>query len=597
MKNNKNNLSIFYRFYLPLFVLIGLLLLLWVAQSTEKSASLAVQDRMRSTLAFQTETLKVSLDKYAVMTALLARRVDVLQALSSEDKATGLPSAEYLTTIVAGMSGASDIWVVNPEGTILTSNQPQYQNTSVVDESYFKSSLLGVLGRASFVDDNGRRFYILSAPVFDEGSILGAVVVRVNLEFIELIWALLSDPILVSNDSNTVLLSNVEHLRLSVFDLGEARSDFESDLDTSILRPLKRISLYQEIDDEGHKNYLIESTYIPLLGWGLHVLADYRPVITERNNNVVTTFLVMVLLAMALWAWFARQQRLQEQQRSQQAFSIRLERQVRDRTHALTAANEQLEIEVGERKQVEKELREAQEELIQAAKLAGIGQMSTALAHEYNQPLAALRSYTENTSSYLKMEATAEVENNLQRMHTLIDRMANMTRTLRNFAHKSSGDLQPLVLFKVIDELIILLSPQAKKQHVQLLFKPVDDALIIISDHGRLLQVLTNLITNAMDAVENAAVKKVTVDYEQQKDRINIRVSDTGLGIAPDVQEKMYDPFFTTKQAGKGIGLGLFIAQTIVKQLKGRLILESSHDVGTTFMITCPLGEKDQSNE
>ena len=595
MNNNKNSLSKFYRFYLPLLIVIGLLLLLLTAQLSQRSASLAIQDRMRSTLAFQTETLKVSMDKYAVMTALIARRLDVLEALKAApiDK---LPSAEYLTTIIAGMSGASDIWVVNTEGKILTSNNPLYLNTSISNEAYFKSSLLGVLGRASFVDDVGRRFYIFSAPVFNGGDILGAVVVRVNLEFIEYIWALFSDPILVTNKTNTVLLSNVEHLRLSYFETGYVRSNSESLLEVNIPRPINRMVIDSNKNDNRNTEYLVESTYIPLLGWDLHILADYQPVITERNSNVVTVSLLLILLLMGLWVWFARQQRVLEQQRAQQAFAIRLERQVRDRTHALSAANEQLEIEVGERKQVEKELREAQEELIQAAKLAGIGQMSTALAHEYNQPLAALRSYTENTASYLKMQAFDDAKENLQRINLLIDRMANMTRTLRNFAHKSSGSLETIALSEVIDELIILLAPQAKKQHVDLVFAPVDDELTMVSDHGRLSQVLTNLITNAMDAVEHASIKKVTVSCKQQEELVTISVTDTGLGIPLEIKEKIFDPFFTTKQTGKGIGLGLFIVQTIIKQLKGRLTLESSHKTGTTFIMSFPVGKNNHEH-
>ena len=589
MKNN-NSLSQFYRIYLPLFFLVGTLLLLLVAQLAEKLASDSVHTRVRSTLAFQAETLRVSMDKYAVMTVLLAKRIDILSALQSSNNGTILPSAEHLTTIVAGMSGANDIWVANTEGIILTSNRQEYKSTSIVDEAYFQSSLQGVLGRDSIIDEENRRFYIFSAPVFFEGRVLGVVVVRVNLEFIELIWALFSDPILATNQDDTVLLSNVEHLRFSQFQSSSPHKNIESLIDTSISTPLHRIVLDESINKRS-RDYLVESASIPLLGWNLSVLADYQPVIAQRNNYIVIAFLVLLIVLMALFLWFTRRHRLYEQQRSQQAFSIRLERQVRDRTRELTLANELLEIEVSERKQIEKELRDAQEELIQAAKLAGIGQMSTALAHEYNQPLAALRSYSENTLSYLDLQLIDDAKNNLQRINDLIDRMANITRTLRNVAHKSTLNLEPIQLSKVMDELIILLTPQAEQQHVQLEFIPVDANLVVFSDHSRLSQVLTNLISNAMDAVDSTKEKSVRVHCQKEIDTIVIHVSDTGVGLSQDVKEKLFTPFFTTKKAGKGLGLGLFIVQTITKQLKGRLFVDNHQEKGTTFSISLPLSQ------
>jgi two-component system C4-dicarboxylate transport sensor histidine kinase DctB len=304
---------------------------------------------------------------------------------------------------------------------------------------------------------------------------------------------------------------------------------------------------------------------------------------------------------MSFFMWRAHQKRRLKEQRSQLAFSLRLERQVRDRTHELSASNTQLNIEIEERRIVERNLREAQDEFIQAAKLAGIGQMSTALAHEYNQPLTAIRSYADNASIFIKKDKSENAIENLLRINILVDKMAGLTSTLRRFAHKSMHENEYFSVDSVMDELIILLSPQAKKQNVSLrLLSPVE-SIELKGEQGKLLQIITNLVTNAMDAVAGCTSQKVEIQWfveDASKTDWNTRhaiilIKDTGLGISEKIRSDMFNAFYTTKKTGNGLGLGLFIVSTLLNDFKGTIELKDNgvdtKGYGTVFELRLPL--------
>jgi len=276
---------------------------------------------------------------------------------------------------------------------------------------------------------------------------------------------------------------------------------------------------------------------------------------------------------------------------------------VRDRTHELSASNKRLNIEIEERRVVEKNLREAQDEFIQAAKLAGIGQMSTALAHEYNQPLTAIRSYADNASVFIEQDNSLHAIENLQRINMLVDKMAGLTRTLRRFAHKSTHEYEYFSVASVMEELIILLSPQAKKQNVSLqLFAP-NEAIQLKGEQGKLLQIVTNLVTNAMDAVAGCSQQKVEIQWfleevgktHNNNQYVIILIKDTGVGVSEKIKTDMFNAFYTTKKTGNGLGLGLFIVSTLLNDFKGFIHLKengiATQGYGTVFELRLPLFE------
>ena len=575
-------------------LLISVAALYFVSKIAERSAIATQQEEMRSILTFQKANLKNSLDKYAVMSVVIARRPDVVTALNKKELVPGIPNSDYLTTIIAGLSGANDIWLVGREGVVFASNTNQSIGLSVESENYFIAAMEGRLGRGFSVTEDNRRYYIFTAPVFDQQSVVGVVVVRVDIDFIERVWALLLDPIIVTDENQKIILSNVEAWRLNAFysDKGARR---ENQNDTLVKEfsgnDREGLLLNQPYGQKREQKFLHYQDSIPLLEWDIHVLAAYSGIVHHRNIALLVTFLVLSLVLLCVWVWLMQMNQQKVEKRAQQAFALRLERQVRDRTRALSLTNERLEIEVDERKQIEKELREAQEELVQTAKLAGIGQMSAALAHEYNQPLTAIRSYADNAKLFIQRQQINNAEDNLDRIQLLVDKMASLTKTLKGFAHKSESDqLRSLVVKDIMDELVILLSPQAKKLQVELSILPPSSLLSVLAEPSHLSQVLSNLITNAMDAVENSSNKIVEVTWFLDADDIVIRVRDSGPGIPVSIREKLFEPFYTTKSAATGLGLGLFIAMNIIKRLKGDLSISNEKGYGAVFDVRLPQG-------
>jgi two-component system C4-dicarboxylate transport sensor histidine kinase DctB len=354
------------------------------------------------------------------------------------------------------------------------------------------------------------------------------------------------------------------------------------------------LTLSSPFDEKGKVHYLAVAKDVPLLEWRIHVLVDLTPVKTQRLSTIIFGVLILALMVLLIWVIFERQRRSIERIRHQRAFSLRLERQVRDRTHELTTTNTRLEREVHERKLAEHALRETQQDLVQAAKLAGIGQMSAALAHEYNQPLAAIRSYADNALQLLALAKEEDVQDNLRRITGLTERMADLTKTLRSFAHKSKVSEEVVPLSAIMDEMIILLSPQAKKQAVELIVTAPSVPVSVLAGQLRLSQVIINVVTNAMDAVKDSAVQRVEVYWYQHDKEAVIAIKDTGQGIPEDVKDKMFTPFFTTKGVGAGLGLGLFIVYNMIKEFRGSIEVTQEEGYGCVFTIILPLAESGQ---
>ncbi|MFT6387911.1 MAG: two-component system C4-dicarboxylate transport sensor histidine kinase DctB [Cellvibrionaceae bacterium] len=575
---------------------VVVVILLTVSYLVERSAFFSAKQRMENTMSFQTATLKSSMDKYAVLAALIARRSDITYALFADDPLKELPQVRRLTNFFTGISGAADVWIVNAEGTILVGNHFPPQSVDINNEKYFESAMSGAMGRASIVTHTGRRLYLFAAPVLSANNILGVIVVHVDLEYLEQVLVLLQDPMLVTDEAGTILLSSIKPWRLksfyadpSVDKVDDMAEDYLIESFTSKSR--ERLKLYKALDESSGRDYLQVSQYDALLGWRVHAMTSYSSIIVQRNTAVLIALLIIALIFMAIGMLLSRQKRLLKAKRSQQAFALRLERQVRDRTHELTTSNQQLGIEIEEKRIAEWHLREAQEELVQAAKLAGIGQMSTALAHEYNQPLAAIRSYADNAVVFLLKEDLGTATDNLQRIKILVDKMASLTRTLRNFAYKTNSNSEKISIDSIMDELIILLSPQAKKQQVALNLMGAKEPIFVMGEQGRLSQVITNLVTNAMDAVTALDNRQVDICWYKEFDKAIIVVKDTGSGISGEVKEKMFNAFFTTKTVGNGLGLGLFIVMNIVKDLKGSLTLKEEAGYGAVFEIVLPLAK------
>ena len=609
-----------------LMALVGGFFVYLLAEWSERKALVEAKDKAKNILDYQSSNLELQLNKFSVITALVSKRPDVVDIFrarnnSSVSSLTAPIEPNHnakngrLASVVAGLSGAKGFWFVDKKGSVFSASNNSLVGTNVNHQPYFEAALQGRLGRMSDVDADGLRSYIFASPVFVDQKVGGMLIVRANLDVVEYVWALLAEPIVASDQTGRVLLSNIPAWRLQSFEtLIQQRhkafgrmpaSQTESDsyriqLSSSAHRQaensknntdatVREVRFRQAIKGSGSSRYIEVKKYLPLLQWTLHVFVDLAPVQKQKRSTIIISTLMVVLCLLSLWIIFERRRRLIERARSQQAFALRLERQVRDRTRELTESNSLLASEVVERRSAETALRETQEDLLQAAKLAGIGQMSAALAHEYNQPLAAIRSYADNAKQLLALEKPGAVSDNLTRITSLTERMANLTKTLRSFAHKSDGSLAPVDVSSVMDEMVILLSPQAKKQGAELIVIPPNKKVHVMAGHLRLSQVITNLISNAMDAIQHEHIQRVEVSWQAVGNHAEIYVKDSGQGIPDELKDKIFTPFFTTKGVGVGLGLGLFIVYNMVKEFQGTVEVKQESGYGAVFCIQLPL--------
>lgn len=261
-----------------------------------------------------------------------------------------------------------------------------------------------------------------------------------------------------------------------------------------------------------------------------------------------------------------------------------LESRVAVRTVELTESNVKLRQEIGERQKTEEQLRRARKELIHAAKLAALGQMSAGITHELNQPLAAIRVYSDNAMQLLQQHRSGDALWNLEQISELTERMAELAAQLKLFARKNSGKVDIVPLHGSLDGALEILGPAIRKSGVPLKISIDPDDLEVQANNVLLQQVLVNLISNALHAVKNQKEKKIDILAHRIDKNVFVVVQDSGSGIDKKHADQIFDPFFTTKEPGQGLGLGLTISSRIVEEMGGTITLVD-RPVGTCFEI------------
>ena len=339
------------------------------------------------------------------------------------------------------------------------------------------------------------------------------------------------------------------------------------------------------VDGEVQK-FIVSEALMEDAGWRLHVLTP-KAIATGRTLTTMVFVLLLILLALLAGGLvLQRRARLMRSIELQKLTQDELENRVALRTHDLNEANHNLKREVEERTQAEKRLRSTQQELIQAGKLAALGQMSAALSHELNQPLAAVKSYADNARTYLQRDKTDKASENIKRISEMADRMAELGNHLKNFARRPKQKVDGARLLDAIEVATRILGGRLRNAGVELVVEPFDPGLTVKAGLVRLQQVLINLISNALDAMEKHPGNAVHVDVEVLDDKVNINVRDYGPGIDDEIIRQVFDPFFTTKDVNKGLGLGLSISYNIVQDFGGSLTAANHPEGGAVFTVS-----------
>ena len=230
--------------------------------------------------------------------------------------------------------------------------------------------------------------------------------------------------------------------------------------------------------------------------------------------------------------------------------------------------------------------RQTRDDLIQAAKLAALGQMAAGLSHELNQPLAAIRSHAYNSALLLERGRPEEARKAIGRIQALTTRAADLIAHLRRFARKPGVVLNPVSVGDVVETALSLFEPRFAAERVTLTRELPAGRLHVHAEEIRLEQVLVNLIANALDAVTGMEDAAIAIGARRSGHKVEIWVADSGPGIDRSHLERIFDPFFTTKPVGSGLGLGLSLSYNIIKDLGGTLAVAETGPTSTRFLIT-----------
>ena len=242
----------------------------------------------------------------------------------------------------------------------------------------------------------------------------------------------------------------------------------------------------------------------------------------------------------------------------------------------------------------EQELREKQEQLVQAGKLATLGELTTGVAHELNNPLNNIGLFVGNVIDELRLgEGEPErLIGDLEKAMEQVRKATEIISHLRTFGRVAPVEVEPVDVDDVIERSLLLMQEQLRLRGIDVELDLCPDELVVLANPIQLEQVFINLLTNARDALEEAAKKVVRVSSSRDENRIRIAFSDSGPGIAPEVAPRVFDPFFTTKEVGAGTGLGLSITYSILKEYGGDISVESKRGRGATFVIELPLAQE-----
>ncbi|MGB2110185.1 MAG: sensor histidine kinase, partial [Marinobacter vinifirmus] len=315
----------------------------------------------------------------------------------------------------------------------------------------------------------------------------------------------------------------------------------------------------RESDKPG--TYLTVETGLPRLDWSLLVLTDTRPILWTRIGFMAGG-LALFLACFLTWLY------LRERYRRERELALR---------------GEQLERRVAQRTA---DLRETQQELIQAAKLAVLGQMSAGLNHEINQPLTAIQAYARNSRKFLERGATDMVDANLGEIVALCDKMAELIRQFKVFARKSEGPPSVVDLRLPIDAALKIIRAQNASEGINIRWQRPDNPVMCHGDLIRVEQVMVNLLANAVQAVEGCEQPQIDILVADEDDDWRCVVKDNGHGL-PGNSEQVFEPFFTTRSVKQGLGLGLSISRQIVEALGGSLTGHNRVDgPGAEFVLT-----------
>jgi len=572
---------------IPAALVFFLLALLFAYLLIKQNAFNKLHQTLEKQLPQVINELKITLERHSYLPSLLSTSpiyIDFLKTPKEADEFTTKQSKVNLSLeLTNNLSESSAIYIMRKDGTTVASSNwetPQsFIGKNFAFRPYFQQALQNVLGRYYAVGAiSGERGYFFASAIHDNNKVIGVIAVKVAIDDIEFTWGQGIIDFMVTDPDGVIFLSSQKSWKLrSIAPLSDEQYGTLLNNRRYGVTPIKALPNTQiKINHDNfqtvkilNQSYEMLSKKMELANWDVRVIAHHNSIQKRLFSGMLISALILSLLtALGLLLWKTQQQR----KKYQQQITEELENKVIERTKAL---------------------KQTQEELIQAAKMAALGQLSAGITHEINNPLTAIRAYADNAKAFLQKDRLDMVESNLLEITNLTESMAAITRQLKSFARKSKGQIRPVLLGNAIDNALSIVKPKIISQKITCHWDKQQHGAnkSVLADEVWLSQILVNLLSNAISATHDKDKPEIWISIKSNREaQLCVQISDNGVGIAETALPHIFEPFFTTKPSSKGLGLGLSISFNLAKDMNGILTVKNMKN-GAQFTLCLPVVE------
>ena len=558
--------SLLVRLFIVLFITFGILLIIITnfvltsrfSQETTKQAELR--------LKLYSNSIDSELERSRFITLLLGDNVRLKTLLSKNQNEAVLN--KYFNAITNTYS--QNITLYDATGKILSSSE-KVLSSQILSQIPFSVSDNKKLIFSRIISPEAKNKFVYAKLITQSEMKLGIILVEVNLSKIEKAWIDASEAVIVIDHLDQVLISSKpDWIKTKINDKSQPSQS------SNILNSMQSFTQWEDLPAEAYlnKNTLLKlESNLSEQNWKILYYSTYATVREKVNGIIALEITALAILLTLIFYLLSRRSRIQS--------IIFMEE-----SNKLRDINSKLKNEMNEREKAEKNLKVAEQSLEQHSKLAALGEMSAAVSHELNQPLAAMKTYLAGAKLLLQRDRPNEALSSFQRVDDLIERMNVITKQLKSYARKGREELVQVDLKMVISYALDIMASQLNLLQVEYSQQMPDEPVMVLGDQIRLEQVVINLLRNSLDAMAKTNNPKLKIILKTNNNAV-ITVIDNGHGISD--LKSLFEPFYTTKDPGHGVGLGLAISSGIIKELGGRLVAKNSPDSGAIFEITLPL--------
>ncbi|KFI33046.1 cytochrome C biogenesis protein CcmE [Haematobacter missouriensis] len=509
------------------------------------------------------------LQRNSVVPLLLARDPALIGALQSGDFSVTTQRLMSFQTEI----GSAALTLMDNDGRVVAATNRNLLGTNHFDDPAFAEAQKAkeTVFTVAQTETQGYQFNF-SRAVLSDSRPIGVVSVSVDLSKYERSWGGFSDAVSVIDSEGKIILSTEPRWRgLTMEEALAVRS-----APSAIQRALQATTDWAQAPPDAYllgEAVMRNETRIPFRGWKLVSYTRYDSVREGVNTILALEIMGFAILLALIFYMFSRRAWSQSASLKKESAELRI-------------LNARLQREIAEREKVQKDLAVAEQTLAQSSKLAALGEMSAAVSHELNQPLAAMKTYLAGAKLLLQRKRPDEALSSFQRIDDLIERMGAITRQLKSFARKGGEAFEPIDFRSSVSTALSMMEPQLKTRAVKITRGLPRQPVIVMADRIRLEQVIINLLRNALDATKDSSQPQIDI-LLSAGETATLTVRDNGHGI--ENLDNLFEPFYTTKKPGDGTGLGLAISSGIVTDLGGRLTAHNASGGGAVFEVQIPL--------